>query len=263
MIGIIQGRLTSAPKNRLQYFPKNWRLEFLNAHKANLGYIEFFTERKINKKNPIWSNDLIVEYKYLAKKNNLKIYSFVDDYIISNSLYSQNTQKYVKNLITQISKLKVKYLILPLYGKSNINKSNIKKFIKPLKTTLLYAEKKNVKVLLEANFTFKFFKSLLSFLDFPDLNIVFDTGNRVNLNSDIYQDLLLFKKFIKHIHIKDKNNKNKNVKLNTGNVDFKKLSMILKKINYKGNYTIESVRGRSPLKTINEYKRYLNRIGIN
>ena len=37
----------------------------------------------------------------------------------------------------------------------------------------------------------------------------------------------------------------------------------IRKINYKGSYTIESVRGRSPVKTLNEYKRYLNKIGIN
>lgn len=263
MIGTVQGRLTSVPKNRLQYFPKNWKLEFLKAGKIKLGYIEFFTERKINKKNPIWSDNLIKEYKYLAKKNNLKIYSFVDDYIISNPLYSNGTQKYLKTLITQISKLKVKYLILPLYGKSNINKSNLKRFISPFKKILMFAKKKNVKILLEANFTFKFFKNLLEFLNYPYLNIVFDTGNRVNLNSDIYEDLILFKNYIKHIHIKDKNDKNKNVKLSTGNIDFKKLSKTLKKINYKGNYTIESVRGRSPINTLNEYRHYLNRIGIN
>ena len=105
----------------------------------------------------------------------------------------------------------MKYLILPLYGKSSINKSNLKRFIMPLKKILIFAKKKNIKILLEENFTFKFFQNLLKFLDFPNLNIVFDTGNRVNLNSDIYKDLLLFKNFIKHIHIKDKNDKNKNV----------------------------------------------------
>ena len=96
-------------------FSKNWRFEFQSSD-AKIDYIEFFSERKLNNKNPIWSDDLIKEYLDLAQKNNLKIYSFVDDYIISNSLFLKRTQIYVKNLIQQISKLKVKYLILPLYG---------------------------------------------------------------------------------------------------------------------------------------------------
>lgn len=262
MIGTVQGRLTKAPKNRLQYFPKNWRLEFAKAKKAKLDYIEFFSERKINNKNPIWSDNLIKEYQQLAKKNNLKIYSFVDDYIISNEFYSNDTQKYLKVLIKQISKLKIKYLILPLYGKSKINNFNIKKFIKPFSSISHFAKRKNINILLEANFTFEFFKNFVKLTNSSNINIVFDTGNRVTLNSNIYLDIMLFKKYIKHIHIKDKNFKKKNVRLTSGDVDFKKLSKTLSDINYKGNYTIESVRGRSPVKTLTQYKLYLNRIGI-
>ena len=40
MIGIIQGRLSKAPKNRLQYFPKKWNLEFKIAKECNYQYIE-------------------------------------------------------------------------------------------------------------------------------------------------------------------------------------------------------------------------------
>ena len=262
MIGTVQGRLTPAPKNRLQFFPKNWRFEFAKARDAKIDYIEFFSERKLNNKNPIWSDDLIKEYLDLAQKNNLKIYSFVDDYIISNSLFLKRTQIYVKNLIQQISKLKVKYLILPLYGKSRINSKNLKKFILPLKSLILFAKKRKVKILVESNFSFTFYKQLLKQLNFADLKIVFDTGNRINLKSNIYSDLLLFNRYVKHIHIKDKDNNNKNVKLTNGKVDFKQISKILKKIKYSGNFTIESTRGRSPVKRLTEYKKYLNSIGI-
>jgi len=94
MIGIIQGRLTKAPKNRLQNFPKDWKNEFLLANQCGYEYIEFFSERKFNDKNPIWSNKNIQIYKNLAKINRLKIYSFVDDYIISNSIYQEKNVKY-------------------------------------------------------------------------------------------------------------------------------------------------------------------------
>ena len=33
LIGIVQGRLSVSPKNRLQFFPKNWREEFFSAKK--------------------------------------------------------------------------------------------------------------------------------------------------------------------------------------------------------------------------------------
>ena len=55
MIGIVQGRLSVAPKNRLQFFPKNYKYEFELAKKINFEFIEFFDERQFNPKNPIWS----------------------------------------------------------------------------------------------------------------------------------------------------------------------------------------------------------------
>ena len=68
LIGIVQGRLSKSPKNRLQYFPKNWQNEFNVASKLNFNFIEFFSERKFNKNNPVWSSKGIRDYKNLAKK---------------------------------------------------------------------------------------------------------------------------------------------------------------------------------------------------
>ena len=86
IIGIVQGRISESPRNQLQFFPKNWKIEFEKAKKLNYDFIEFFTERKLNKKNPIWNKKGINEYIYLANKYDLKIFNFCDDFIISNSI---------------------------------------------------------------------------------------------------------------------------------------------------------------------------------
>ena len=62
LIGIVQGRLSASPKNRLQFFPKNWQEEFILAKKINYNFIEFFSERKFNKNNPIWNKKKLIEY---------------------------------------------------------------------------------------------------------------------------------------------------------------------------------------------------------
>ena len=69
LIGIVQGRLSISPKNRLQFFPKNWRKEFELANRVGFDFIEFFTERKKNKSNPVWDVKKLDEYK---KKVNSK-----------------------------------------------------------------------------------------------------------------------------------------------------------------------------------------------
>ena len=59
------------------------------------------------------------------------------------------------------------------------------------------------------------------------------------------KDIIKFKNDIKHIHLKDKNIHNKNVIFGQGLVNFKSIFGALKKIKYRGSFTIESQRGKN------------------
>ena len=59
------------------------------------------------------------------------------------------------------------------------------------------------------------------------------------------KDIYKFKNNIKHIHLKDKNIHNKNVIIGEGIVNFKSIFKALKKIKYKGSFTLESQRGKN------------------
>ena len=150
-IGIIQGRLSLAPKNKLQYFPKDYEEEFALANKAKLNYIEFFSERIFNHKNPIWVKKGIQNYKTLAKKNKIKIYTFCDDYIISNSIKKSKTLDYIKKLSKNLHTLKCKKLVLPFYGKNTLTKKNILVMSRYIEKILKILKKNNIKLLIETN----------------------------------------------------------------------------------------------------------------
>ena len=240
-LGIIQGRLTKSPRDRLQYFPRKWDQEFVKAKEANYDYIEFFSERKFNPKNPIWNEDLITQYKKLSKKNNLKIINFCDDYIISNDVRKKKTLEYLKILLKKIQFLGAKNLILPLYGKSEMNHINYKTFLKCFKKIIKISEKKKINVLLETNVNFEVFKEF-KFLLGKKIYMVFDTGNRVVKNKDLVSEILKFKSSIKLVHIKNRDKSFKNIKLRGGLVNFNEIFKALKKIKYKNNFTIESTR---------------------
>jgi len=70
MLGIVQGRLSYSGR-KLQFFPPDPFKEFKIASQIGYDFIELFGERKINKKNPIWSNSGITKYISVAKKNNV------------------------------------------------------------------------------------------------------------------------------------------------------------------------------------------------
>jgi sugar phosphate isomerase/epimerase len=243
LIGIVQGRLSKSPKNRLQYFPKKFIDEFDIAKNIGFNYIEFFSERKLNINNPIWNNKLKENYLILSKKNNLQVITFCDDYIISNSILKNKTFYYLKNLITKIFKLKIKNLILPMYGKSLMSDLNYKKYIKTLK--LILTINKKINIFLESNISPEVFSELKKQIKTKRIKFLFDTGNRSTLKRDLYADIINFGSNIGHVHIKDKNNNKINVQLGKGKVNFSKVFKNLKKINYKGNFTLETPRGSS------------------
>ena len=257
LLGIVQGRLSSPPSGELQFFPKdNWDQEFSLANNLSLSFIELIAERDHNKDNPIWSENGINQIKSLVKKNNLIIYSLCNDYVIDHSIKDQDVIDQNFKLIDSVNKLGAKKYILPLFERSEINFTNYKKFIEPLREISDYADKFNIEVCLETILNGKELKILIDKIDRKNIKVVFDTGNRVAHNHNLFEDIILLNNLITHVHIKDKNSNDENVILGTGLVNFDSIFSALKTINYKGAYTFETTRGKDPLKTA-AYNKYL------
>lgn len=249
--GIIQGRLTNAPKDRLQYFPTNkWKSEFSAAKKLGFSFIELFVERKFNNKNPIWTSKGRRSIIDLNNKYSLKSYSACNDYIIDNSIFNKEAFNHTIEFIDCISKLDCKLLILPLLGSSSINIKNYKMIITCLNEIVEYAKGKNIVTALETDLEAKKMLNLLSKIKENDyIKIVYDTGNRFSDGADLANEITILGKYIFHVHIKDKNLRNENVILGTGLVEFKDVFKALGKINYDGPIVFETVRGKDPKKT--------------
>ena len=75
----------------------------------------------------------------------------------------------------------------------------------------------------------------------------------------MYKDLVDMYDCIEHIHIKDKDSKKQNVKLNTGLVNFNKIFKILKKNKYKKNFTFETTRGIDPILTAKKNLKFIRK----
>ncbi len=240
LLGIVQGRLSNAPKNRLQFFPKKYQNEFILASEIGFDFIEFFSEKKFNIKNPIWKDKLKDNYLQLSKENNLKIYSFCDNYIISNSILQNKNILYIEKLIKKMKEVKIKNLFLPMYGKSLMTDINYKKFINKFKKILNYDDKINIYIESDISpYTFKVLKKTIKSKRF---RFLFDTGNRSTLKRNLYEDIKIFGNDISHVHIKDKNENNTNVMLGKGIINFKKIFKSLNSINYSYNFTLETTR---------------------
>jgi sugar phosphate isomerase/epimerase len=245
-LGILQGRLTEAPSGRLQCFPKDYKHEFKVSKDIGFEYLELFAERIYNPENPIWNNkDMSILKETCIKKNKLIFYSFVDDYILKNKI-DNKLMFYYRNLISRLEKLKIKVLTVPFYGINKITRKNYKDYVKFIIFLSEKCLKSKIKLCIETNMSPDLFFTIKNKVK-KNLYITFDTGNRILLKRDLIQDLKIFNNNIKHVHIKDKDSRKKNVQLGKGLVNFKSFFLNLKNINYKGGLTLETTRGRNSI----------------
>lgn len=249
--GIVQGRLIQSPPGQLQWFPKGrWEEEFHLAAESGIHYIELIAERNHNKENPIWSDSGVEKIKSLCKKNGLNLQVLCNDYIIDHSLMRDpSCIEQTLMLMERMHLLGIQKLVLPMFEASEMDASNWQGFCKILKDLSGSAERHNILICLETVLDGAKLIEVLDSLDCDNIKCVFDTGNRIAFEHDIYSDIMLLGNRIEHIHIKDKDAKNNNVLLGTGEVNFKKVFESLASINYNGPYTFETHRGKNPTRT--------------
>jgi sugar phosphate isomerase/epimerase len=247
--GIVQGRLTQSPKGIIQCFPKDWEKEFSKAAKLGLDNIELIADREYNIQNPIWSKKGIENLKKLSSQYSIKINTVCNDHIINYSLLNTEVIDQNIELIHIAKKLKCNKYILPLFEKSELNISNYKNFVDHINLIAKACEESKMTLCLETILKGKDLLFVLSKLNSKNIKVVFDTGNRIAFGYKIFDDILILKDKIEHIHLKDKNLENENVILGTGMVNFLEVFRALKKINYKKSFTFETRRGSNPLIT--------------
>ena len=203
-------------------FQKNWIKEFEYLKKTKLDYIEFFTEKEKNYKNPFWSYEGL---KRIKKETSLLKYKRIilcDNFAIKNSFTSQKTQEYLKDLINRLSFFKNAMLIIPIFSKKIQDKQNFTSHIKHSSMLLKHAMKKNVKISFEIFNKDKMIRKFcLKLSKIKNFGITYDTGNAYLFNKNFYNELNLLKKFVNHIHLKDRDKLGRNVELGKGEINFK------------------------------------------
>ena len=263
-LGFMQGRLVPDENNKIQSFPwKNWKKEFKLAKKLKLKIMEWTIDYKKFSENPINNYKGREIIRKLSKKNNLKINSITCDFFMQSPYFiSKNSQTFnkLKKLIDSASKLKIKFLVLPLVDNSSIkNYYYEKKFVQKTLELKKILKKNNMSIIFESDYKPK---KLLNFIQkFPKKNfgINYDIGNSSGLNIDINDELIYFKR-VMNVHLKDKKN-NISVNLGNGNAQFENLFIFCKKIKYKGNFILQTARNKNNLdimkKNIKFIEKYL------
>lgn len=264
-LGIIQGRLSKS--DVLQNFPNDeWREEFDRARECGYTSIEWIRDIKRNDYNPLWNNCFEWnELTNISLLSGVSIRSICDDYVQSCCWESLSVEQYetLCELIIRASLLGVKTIVYPLFEKAEIfSEKNFIAFRCHLKTLATIAYQFGISIALEISCKDSVLCEIMDKIDFPNVGICVDTGNLYAAGVSVL-DILNCEKLRKriiHVHIKDRDDKGKNVVLGEGNVDFGGVIRTLYHINYAGLLITETDRGKNPVQTAIANKKYIANI---
>ncbi|MBC85469.1 MAG: hypothetical protein CL454_11510 [Acidimicrobiaceae bacterium] len=153
---------------------------------------------------------------------------------------------FLKKVISALYDKKI-ILVIPLVDNSSIKSKIEEKIV--IKTFLNLYEKiikfTNIMICFESDYGPKQLKKFISNFPVKNFGINYDTGNSANNGFDLSEEIESYKKRIINVHIKDRIYKGETKSLGTGDVDFIKLFQKMKKINYKGNYILQTARSKT------------------
>jgi sugar phosphate isomerase/epimerase len=249
--GIIQGRLTPTPPGVLQRFPDGaWEAEFAQADELGMRYIELLVEHDHNPSNPFWSDEGQSEIRAVAKEHGSTPYSVCVDYVMPNPLNaSADTVDYCRHVVSRAGSLGISLVVLPLLEAGELTLENQESFVGPLQELADAGASAGVTLALETAFDGAALNFFLERVARSNVKATYDTGNRAAFGHNIPGDIRTLGDQIVHVHIKDKNAANENVRLGTGLVNFMAVAEALVAIRYSGNFTFETTRGEDAIRT--------------
>ena len=244
----MQGRFSNQYKNKIQNFPiNNWKKEFEYVSNSKFEIIEWIFDEI--EPNPILSSEGINKINELMEKFNLKINSICADYFMIKKLFNESESeiedniKILEKLILQANELEISMIEIPLVDSSSLkNSKNEEQVRNSLEQVMLIAEQNNVTIVLETDLNPQNFDEFLTKFEYKNIMANYDSGNSASLGYNVKEELIILKKWIKNVHVKDRIFNGGTVQFGTGDTKFDEFFSMLSKINYSGDLIIQGAR---------------------
>lgn len=249
-LGFMQGRLSPFSKGVIQEFPWNyWQKEFSIAQDLGFTLIEWTLDKKRLLENPLMTKNGQKTIKDLCKNHQIEIPSLTGDCFMQSpfwKLFGQNKKKRQQELqliVIACSNLNIEKIVIPLVDNGTIeSEDQSDALLDFLNQKENFFEENNVSILFESDFSPARLKAFINKLNPEIFGINYDTGNSASLGYKAEEEFKSYGDRIYNVHIKDRVLNGTTVPLGQGNADFNKIFKALKKINYKGNFILQTAR---------------------
>jgi len=249
-IGFIQGRLCDQVDGKIQAFPwRDWEAEFSAAASIDLHLMEWTLDQDRLHENPLMTSDGQFRIRSLCQQNQIEIPSLTGDCFMQAPLWKAEGQakadlkadflaicKACANIGTQM-------VVVPLVDNGRLeNMVQEDELVSFLLDRMGDLTKLGVKVVFESDFAPSELRRFIDRLPEGQFGINYDIGNSAALGFDPVEEFAAYGSRIINVHVKDRILGGTTVPLASGNADFKTVFAELAKINYRGNYILQTAR---------------------
>jgi sugar phosphate isomerase/epimerase len=247
-VGITQGRLVPSATGLLDCPPgPRWREEFTTAEQLGLHHIELVAEKVWDPLNPLWTAEGRAELMSVAACTGVALPSLcVNEPLVRP--FDAICDDLDRRLNPVLEALPVDVLVVPLLEASDLRDRDprvVARALRHLADGLPPRTALAVEVSLPA-------RACLDFLDqvgSSGVGLCYDVGNATSFGYDPAGELEFLGPAVIHLHAKDRDLADQNVRFGTGRVPFAPALAALGAIGYRGLITMEATRGADPVAT--------------
>jgi len=249
-IGFMQGRLSPLVDGKIQAFPwEHWRQEFPISKSLDIHLMEWTLDQDHLYKNPLMTEVGRSEIRVLCANNKVQIPSLTGDCFMQDPFWKATGVARIKlekdfiAIAKSCAEVGILLLVVPLVDNGrldNIEQEN--ELIEFLESQERFFLLHKIKIVFESDFNPKELARFIKRLNPNVFGINYDIGNSAALGFDPKEEFSKYGKRIMNVHVKDRKLGGTTVPLGTGNADFRMVFSELSKINYKGNFILQTAR---------------------
>lgn len=253
-IGVMQGRLSPRPADKLQEFPwHGYREEFDKAARLGVHSIEWIFEAPRFAENPLWTEAGREEIRELVAQSGVRVQSVCADYFMVHRLAGEGSLALAENrdvladLIVAAHAVGADRILIPLLETSAVDTPELQReVVVSLKSAVPIAERYGVTLGLEMEIPGGEYLKLVQSVGSPRVRAYYDTGNSTAQGADIAQDILPLLPVLHAVHVKDRVRGGGSKPLGTGDTNFQAFFPALLRAGFRGDFVLQHYFDQQP-----------------
>ena len=243
-IGIMQGRLSARPEQRLQAFPhQSWPEEFALGKALGFSYLEWIYEAERARENPLASRAGRASIRACAAESGLPVGSVCADYFMVHRLTGGTAEDRARNaralseLVAWTRDVGATRILLPLLETSAVATPElVREATDSIRSVCPALQEHDVVLGLEMEIAGPEYAAVIRGIGHDRVRAYYDTGNSTAQGFDIESDIVPLLPLLEAVHLKDRKKFGTSRAFGHGDANFAGFFQTLARSGYSGDF---------------------------